>query len=105
MAIISNIIDALRKFGDATQKTALQRQDEQLHGKRVIDRRRYVARSELGHSSTFVATNRGGVRVIYTTRLTRAAVVLLVIYAKCARESIPAHVLRKIAEEMGHATS
>ncbi|WP_157994267.1 DUF3806 domain-containing protein [Peristeroidobacter agariperforans] len=56
MAIISNIIDALRKFGSATQKTALQRQDEQLDGKRVIDRRRYVARSELGQSSQFVAT-------------------------------------------------
>jgi hypothetical protein len=58
MAIISNIIDALRKFGDATQKTALRRQDEQLRGKRVIDRRRHVARSELGHSSTFVATTK-----------------------------------------------
>ena len=51
------------------------------------------------------AGKRGGVRVIYTTRLTRGAVVLLVIYAKSARESIPAHVLRKIAEEMGYATS
>jgi hypothetical protein len=48
---------------------------------------------------------RGGVRVIYTARLARGAVVLLVIHAKSARESIPAHVLRKIAEEMGHATS
>lgn len=51
------------------------------------------------------AGKRGGVRVIYTTRLARGAVVLLVIYAKSARENIPAHVLRKIAEEMGHATS
>jgi mRNA-degrading endonuclease RelE of RelBE toxin-antitoxin system len=47
---------------------------------------------------------RGGVRVIYTVRLTRGALVLLVIYSKSARENIPAHVLRKIAEEMGHAT-
>jgi hypothetical protein len=37
------------------------------------------------------AGKRGGVRVI--------------IHAKSARENIPAHVLRKIAEEMGHATS
>lgn len=51
------------------------------------------------------AGKRGGVRVIYTARLARGAVVLLVIYAKSARENIPAHVLRKIAEEMGHATS
>jgi mRNA-degrading endonuclease RelE of RelBE toxin-antitoxin system len=48
---------------------------------------------------------RGGVRVIYTARLARGAVVLLVIYAKSAKDNIPAHVLRKIAEEMGHATS
>ena len=51
------------------------------------------------------AGKRGGVRVIYTARLARGALVLLVIYAKSARENIPAHVLRKIAEEMGHATS
>jgi hypothetical protein len=51
------------------------------------------------------AGKRGGVRIIYTARLKRGAVVLLTIYAKSARENIPAHVLRKIAEEMGHATS
>ena len=51
------------------------------------------------------AGKRGGIRVIYTARLARGALVLLVIYAKSARENIPAHVLRKIAEEMGHATS
>jgi len=51
------------------------------------------------------AGKRGGVRVIYTARLAKGAVVLLVIYAKSARDNIPAHVLRKIAEEMGHATS
>lgn len=48
---------------------------------------------------------RGGVRVIYTVRLTCGALVLLTIYSKSAQENIPAHVLRKIAEEMGHATS
>jgi hypothetical protein len=45
------------------------------------------------------------VRVIYTTRLANGAIVLLIIYAKSARENIPPDVLRKIAEEMGHATS
>ncbi|MBL8267336.1 transcriptional regulator [Steroidobacter sp.] len=48
---------------------------------------------------------RGGVRVIYTTQLLAGAVVLLVIYSKSARDNIPAHRLRQIAEEMGHATS
>ena len=47
---------------------------------------------------------RGGVRVIYTVRLARGALVLLTIYSKSTRESIPPHVLRKIAEEMGDAT-
>ncbi len=51
------------------------------------------------------AGKRGGVRIIYTARLTHGAVVLLTIYAKSARENIPANFLRKIAEEMGHATS
>ena len=48
---------------------------------------------------------RGGVRVIYTTCLVIETVVLLVIYSKSARENIPAHALRRIAEEMGYATS
>ncbi|HEU4654454.1 MAG TPA: transcriptional regulator [Steroidobacteraceae bacterium] len=48
---------------------------------------------------------RSGVRVIYTARLARGAIVLLVIYSKSARDSIAPEVLRKIAEEMGHATS
>lgn len=50
------------------------------------------------------AGKRGGVRIIYTTRLANGAIVLLVIYSKSAVENIPAHVLRKIAEELGHAT-
>jgi mRNA-degrading endonuclease RelE of RelBE toxin-antitoxin system len=45
---------------------------------------------------------RGGVRVIYTLRLKQGAVVLLTLYAKSVRETIPAHVLRKIAEELDH---
>jgi len=51
------------------------------------------------------AGKRGGVRVIYTARLAHGALVLLVIYSKSVRDNIPAHMLRKIAEEMGHATS
>lgn len=45
---------------------------------------------------------RGGVRVIYTVRLARGAIVLLTIYSKNAQDNIPAHVLRKIAEELKH---
>jgi hypothetical protein len=48
---------------------------------------------------------RGGVRVVYTARLASGELVLLVIYAKSARENIAAHVLRKIAKEMSDATS
>lgn len=47
---------------------------------------------------------RGGVRIIYTTRLTSGAIILLVLYAKSAEENIPSHILRKIAEEFGYAT-
>jgi hypothetical protein len=56
MGIVTTVIDALRRFGSPTQRTAIERQDEQLKGKRIIGRRRHVARSELGHTSTFVAT-------------------------------------------------
>jgi hypothetical protein len=38
VSIVTTIIDALRKLGTPTQKTALRRQDEQLEGKRVIER-------------------------------------------------------------------
>lgn len=47
---------------------------------------------------------RGGVRVIYTAHLAAGELVLLVIYAKSARENIPTHVLKRIAEEMSDAT-
>ena len=45
---------------------------------------------------------RGGVRVIYTARLTSGSVGLLTIYAKGVNDNIPAHILRKLAEELGH---
>lgn len=46
----------------------------------------------------------GAVRIIYTARLTSGALVALLIYGKGARETIPAHILRKIAKEMNHAS-
>jgi hypothetical protein len=50
------------------------------------------------------AGKRGGARVIYTARLKSGALVLLVIYAKSVKENIPAHILKQIAEEMGHGS-
>lgn len=46
---------------------------------------------------------RGGVRVIYFNRLESGEIWLLLIYAKSARENIPAHVLRKVKEEIEDA--
>lgn len=46
---------------------------------------------------------RGGVRVIYAAHLIEGCVVLLVLYSKSARDALPAHVLRAIAEEFAHA--
>lgn len=43
---------------------------------------------------------RGGVRVIYYLRTRQGQVWLLTLYAKNVVESIPAHVLRKIREEI-----
>jgi hypothetical protein len=45
----------------------------------------------------------GGVRVIYTARLANGVVVALVIYGKSVVENIPAHMLKQIAKEFGHA--
>lgn len=44
----------------------------------------------------------GGVRVIYTAQLKNGTVVLLTIYGKSAQDTIPAHILRKLAEELGY---
>jgi hypothetical protein len=46
---------------------------------------------------------RGGVRVIYFNRFTRREIWLLLIYAKSARDTIPAPVLRAIKEEIEDA--
>lgn len=46
----------------------------------------------------------GGVRVIYTLLLESGAIVLLTIYSKNVAENIPAHILKKIAEELGYAS-
>lgn len=43
---------------------------------------------------------RGGVRVIYFARLSNGEIWLLVIYPKNVRDSIPAHILKAIREEL-----
>jgi hypothetical protein len=43
---------------------------------------------------------RGGVRVIYYLRLQRGQIWMLTVYAKNVAETIPAHILKKIKEEI-----
>jgi len=43
---------------------------------------------------------RGGVRVIYFARIAKGVIWMLTIYAKNEAETIPAHVLRKIRQEL-----
>lgn len=56
MGLITDILDAIRRIGSPTQRSALKRQDAQLDGKIVTDRRREMARSSLGTTEQFVAT-------------------------------------------------
>ncbi|MDQ6959961.1 MAG: DNA-binding protein [Mariprofundaceae bacterium] len=45
---------------------------------------------------------RGGVRVIYFNMTAEGKIWLLLIYGKNVRENIPAHVLKKVKEELAH---
>jgi hypothetical protein len=56
MSVLTTIIDALRRIGAPTQKSALKRQDEYLGDRPVISRRSDTLRSDLGATSAFVAT-------------------------------------------------
>ena len=56
MGLITNILDAIRRIGSPTQRSALRRQDAYLDGKIVTDRRREMARSSFGTTESFVAT-------------------------------------------------
>jgi len=44
----------------------------------------------------------GGVRVCYYVRTKAGRILMLVIYAKSAQDSIPGHVLKAIKEELEH---
>jgi len=56
MGVVSNIIDALRRIGKPTEKSAIARQDRQLEGKEVLERHREVVRAPEGDVPVFVAT-------------------------------------------------
>ena len=45
----------------------------------------------------------GGVRVCYYTRTRAGQILMLTIYAKSVRDSIPGHLLKALKEEMEHA--
>ena len=49
------------------------------------------------------AGKRGGVRVIYYNQLARGTIWLLLIYAKSARDNLPAHILNAAREMLEHA--
>ena len=55
MGIVTSILDALRRQGRPTQRSALRRLDQQLDGQVVLERGRNVARSELGLAEQFTA--------------------------------------------------
>jgi hypothetical protein len=56
MGVVTNIIDALRRIGSPSQKAALKRQDAQLEGKEVLERRRVRIDGEFGKANAFIAS-------------------------------------------------
>ena len=46
---------------------------------------------------------RGGLRIIYYVRMQQGVIWMLTLYAKSVADNIPAHVLRKIRQEMEDA--
>src|SRR5688500_9514621 len=56
MSIVSNILEALRRIGTPSEKSALRRQDQQLHGMKVIGRGRIIARHGEETATGFRAT-------------------------------------------------
>ncbi len=56
MGVVTNIIDALRRIGSATQKAALKRQDAQLVGKEGLERRQVNIDGQFGRAQAIIAT-------------------------------------------------
>ena len=56
MGIVSNIIDALRRIGTPTQRSALKRLDASIEGKEVLGFERLRVPADGGQTDAFVAT-------------------------------------------------
>ena len=56
MGVITSILDALRRIGSPTQKSALNRLEASVGGKQVIGRERVQIRDSSGLTESFVAT-------------------------------------------------
>jgi len=56
MGVILHIIDAIRRIGSPSQRSALRRQDEYLSNKSVVARRVEINSSDAGRAQSFVAT-------------------------------------------------
>jgi hypothetical protein len=56
VGVILNIIDAIRRIGSSSQRSALRRQDEYLANKSVVARRVEINPSDTGRTKSVVAT-------------------------------------------------
>jgi hypothetical protein len=56
MGVVSNILEALRRIGSPTQRSALRRFDAGLEGKQVLAQEQVNIRDPLGSAQAFVAT-------------------------------------------------
>jgi hypothetical protein len=56
VGVIFNIIDAIRRIGTSSQRSALRRQDAYLTNKSVVARRVEINASDAGRTQSFVAT-------------------------------------------------
>ena len=56
MGVVTHILDAFRRWGSPTQRSALSRQDEYVANKTVLERRRTTVPGPLGPVEGFVAT-------------------------------------------------
>jgi hypothetical protein len=55
MGVVTSILDALRRIGTPTQRSALRRLDEGLRGKQALGIERVRVRDASGHTDAFVA--------------------------------------------------
>lgn len=56
MSIVTNLLDAIRRIGSPTERSALRRQDAQVAGREVLGRDRIHARGDEGYATGLRAT-------------------------------------------------